>query len=196
MAGLPDRVRRGVHVEPRPVHRQHRLPGDRQALRRGVAGLAVVDPERLRDRVRRAARAGGALGGRVRAQARVPARAGDLRGGEHGVRARAVGRLPDRGARRAGGRRRADAADVAGPDAAGVRPARAPCGDRRVGRDRRHRRGGGPAAGRPARAGRLALGVPRERPDRAARPRLRRCARWRSGASSAPGARTCSARAR
>ena len=29
MARLADRLRRRVHVEPRPVHRQHRLPGDR-----------------------------------------------------------------------------------------------------------------------------------------------------------------------
>ncbi len=144
MARLNDRVRRGVHVEPRPVHRQHRVPGDRQALRRRVARLAVVDPERLRDRVRRAARAGRALGRRVRAKARVPARPRDLRGREHRLRARAVGRLPDRRTHRAGGRRRADAADLARADAAGVRPARAPRGDRRVGGDRaasRRRRG-------------------------------------------------------
>ncbi len=34
VAGLTDRRGRGVHVEPRPVHRQHRLSGHQQALRR------------------------------------------------------------------------------------------------------------------------------------------------------------------
>ena len=74
---------------------------------------------------------------------------------------------------RPGGRRRADAADLARPDAAGVRPARAPRGDRRVGGYRRDRRGRRAAARRSARAGRLAAGVPREHPRRAARPGLR-----------------------
>src|ERR1019366_8258094 len=91
MAGIAHRVRRGVHVEPRPVHRQHRLPGDRQALRRRLAGDAVVDPERLSDRVRGAARPGRPLGGRLRAQARLPARPGHLRGRERGLRGGSLG---------------------------------------------------------------------------------------------------------
>ena len=74
------------------------------------------------------------------------------------LRAGAVGRRPDRRARRAGGRRRADAADLARADAAGVRPARATRRDRRVGGDRRHRGGRRAAARRAARAGRLAAG--------------------------------------
>ena len=96
--------------------------------------IAVLGAERLRDRVRRAARAGRALGGRVRAQARVPARPGDLRA-RPARRARAapsVGVLVAARVVQAVGRR-ADAADLARADAAGVRAREAPRRDRRCG---------------------------------------------------------------
>ena len=196
MAGLTCGVRRGVHVEPRLVHSQHRVPRNRQALWRRVAQLAVVDPERLLDRVRRAARAGRPLGGRVRTQAHVPARARGVRARQHRMRAGALGGRADRGPRRAGGGRRPDAADLARLDAAGVRPARAPHGDRRVGRHRRDRRGGGTAARRRARAGRLALGVPGECPDRIGRfgvwlAHADRAARARRATPGRAGRRSC-----
>ena len=42
-----------VHGPAGPVHRQHRVPVDRARLRRQLQRVAVVGPERLRDRVRR-----------------------------------------------------------------------------------------------------------------------------------------------
>ena len=48
------------------------FPDIERGLRRHLAGVAVLGPERLRDRLRRAARPRRALGGRLRAQARVP----------------------------------------------------------------------------------------------------------------------------
>ena len=147
-----------VHVEPRPVHRQHRLPGDRastSAAPRSSSLSWVLSA--LRDRVRRAARPGRALGRRVRAQARVPARP---------RRVRRSPAPPARAAPSVGVLVAARVVQAAGgalmlPTSLGLmlpefEPERAPRRDRRVGGDRRHRRGRRPAARRPARAGRLA----------------------------------------
>ena len=101
-------------AEPRPVHRQHRLPGHRSATspdeppRRPVLGA-----ERVRDRVRGAARPGRPAGRSRRAAADVPRRAGRLRSPPRRCAASRRRCAAGRGARRPGGGRRA-----AGPDLA------------------------------------------------------------------------------
>ena len=113
---------RGVHVQPRPVHRQPGVPLDRGGVRGGGAGLAVVDPQRVHDRVR-----GGADPGRtVGRPGGAPARAGRGPGRVHrriaALRPGPGGGLAGGGADGAGGRRGRDGAGVV-VAAAGRRPA-------------------------------------------------------------------------
>ena len=50
--GARDRLRRRDGRDPRPLHRQPRVPGDRTQLRWDLARVALVGPERVRDRLR------------------------------------------------------------------------------------------------------------------------------------------------
>ena len=188
VAGVRDRLGRRLHGGPRPLHRQHRVPGHPARLRRHEPRRPLLDPERLRDRVRRAARAGGPDLRPRRAQARLPRR----------PRRRSSSRPPlcaaapsvevlVGGARAAGGGRRLHGPDLARPAAARV-PARAARHRRgRLGGGRRRRRRGRPADRRPARRGELALGVPRERAGRARRARRSRSRMLQRAARPGPG---------
>ena len=162
-------VGRGLHGQPRPVHRQHRLPRHRARLSRQLGlGLSwvlnayaivfaalLVPAGRLADRYGRKAGFIVGLG--------VFALGSALCGAAPSV-AVAGGRP-----RAAGRRRGAAAADLAGAAAARVHAGAAPGGDRRLGWGRRRRRGRRSAAGRRARAGLLAACVPGQYPGRARR---------------------------
>ena len=108
---------------------------------------AVVVPQRLRDRVRRAARARSASGSTRRPPARVPRRARGLRPWARRCRARAVGRAARRGARRPGGGRRRCSPRRRWACCSRAPSARAPRRDRRLGGARRVVRRLGPPLG-------------------------------------------------
>ena len=113
----------GIAVgEPRPVHRERRAPSIGRGFRRRRPGVAVLGAERVRDRVRGAARPGGPSGRPDRPPGRVPDRDGRLRGRLRRLRRRArrlgAGRRPGR----PGGGRRAAHAGLPRP-AAGRGPA-------------------------------------------------------------------------
>ena len=189
-------VRRGLHGEPRPVHRQHRLPRHRARLRRHEHRRRCPGSSTpTRSSSPRCSCPPAAGPTRSAASAVFLAGLGDLHRRQRGLCARPVGRAARRRARRAGRRRRAAAADLARADAARVRAARAPGRDRHLGRHRRHRRGRRPAArrrcsSRPTGAGSSSSTCPigLVALDR----RLRApCARSASPARAAP---TCSAR--
>ena len=171
---LAGAVRRDVHEQSRSVHRQRRAEGHRPERRRGVAGEPELDPQRLRDRVRRAAGAGRTTRGPLRDEADVPVRPRHVLAGEPRVRAqqrvvadrRAAGRTGDR----CGGAR----ADEPRAD-----PDRDPGGapaivDPDLGRQRLAGRGRRTRARRSADAPLVALDLRHQRPDRRGRAR-RRC---------------------
>ena len=163
------------------------FPDIERRLPRHVARGALLDPQRLQHRLRRAARPGGPARGPRRPAADVLHRHLDLPRRLRAVRPRAVGRGARGGARRAGGRRRDPGPDLAGAAAPRVPARAARDGDRALGRH--GRRGGRDRPGARRRARRrdeLALGLlrqPRHRPA-GADPRAAAAAR---GARRAPG---------
>ena len=142
------------------------LPDLGRDLRRPVARRSELGPQRLRDRLRRAARALRPAGRPVRPQGRLPARARRVHPGQRRLRgqrlARVARRLPGAAGRRRGRCSPRPAWAAADRDPAGRPGARGA----HLGGVRRARRGG--RARRRRRAGRrvLALGVPDQRAGR------------------------------
>ncbi len=164
LAGLGDRLGRGLHGEPRFVHRQHRLPRSRARLRRHQPLRPLLGVERLRDRVRRATGARGAHLGSRRPQAWLPDRPRALHGRLGFVRCLAIRARAGRSARAPGRRRGFPRPDIARTAAARV-SACAACHRRGcVGGGRRRSRGGRPARRWVACRAELALGLRRECP--------------------------------
>ena len=134
-----------------------------------LAGRAVLGAQRLRDRVRRPAGAGGTAGGPDRAAPGVPGRDHDLHAGVGGLRRRPGSRRPGRGPGRAGrGGGRADP-DLAGAAAGGHPAGQAARPGPGLGRGRRRLGGPGPGGRRPAGPAGLAVGVPGQPADRGGR---------------------------
>ncbi len=187
--GPDHRVRRGRAGQPGPVHRERGPAGDRPRSGYPQSGRPVLGAERLRDRVRLAARAGGQARRPAPAQVRLPAGGGHLHGGLGRLRGRQQRGHADRLPAGAGGRGGAAHPHLAQPGARLVPAAAAQRGGPGLDRDRRC--GGRLRAGdrRPAGRGQLALGVPGQRPDRDRGPRgrLAPAARRARPSRSAPG---------
>lgn len=181
MEGSPDHLGGAVHGQPRPLHRQHRLPRPGRRLRRRLDLEPLLGPQRLRNRLRGAAGTRRADRRSGRPQAGLHRWATALLAGLRTLRGLPLDPLPCRRPRAAGGRRSDDAADHAGPDPAGLSGPAASVGDRDLVGGRRRCRRARPPARRAARAGELALDLPRQRPDRD-RHRDRRPACTRRGA--------------
>ena len=191
--------RRRVHGQPRPVHRQHRVPGHPARLRRARASRALSWVLNAYAIVFAALLVpAGRLGRPRRAQARVPARPRRLHASRSAaVRGRAVGRVARRRARAC---RRPARRCCSRPRSACC------CPSSRPSERARSRSASGPRwAASPPRPGpplggllvevELALGVPRQparRPRRASWPRARVAARGRATRATARGP-TCSA---
>ena len=187
--GPDHRVRRGRAGQPGPVHRERGPAGDRPRSGYPQSGRPVLGAERLRDRVRLAARAGGQARRPAPAQVRLPAGGGHLHGGLGRLRGRQQRGHADRLPAGAGGRRGAAHPHLTQPGARLVPAAAAQRGG--PGLDRHRRCGGRLRAGdrRPTGRGQLALGVPGQRPDRDRGPRgwLAPAARRARPSRSAPG---------
>ena len=189
------RLRLLVPRLPRRDDRQHRVPRRARVVHGRDARGPLVDPQRLRDRLRRAARPGRPARRPRRRAAAVPRRPRRVHRRLRAVRDRAVGAAARRRPR-AAGRRRRDARRLRPAARDGGAPARAAhASDRAHGRRRRARVRPRSRARRPdGRPRRLAARVPRQPPDRA-RGALVRAADARAAATAAGRAGpTCSAR--
>ena len=189
LEGAHRRLGRRLHGEPRPLHRQHRVPGHPGGFRRHPSPASPGCSTRTRSSSppssSRPAASPTAIGrkrGFIAGLGALPRRLGALR---H----RAVGRalVAARVIQAAGAALLMP--DVARAPAAGVPAERARRRDRHLGRRRRRRRRGRPAHRRPARRGLVAAGLPRQPPGRARRCVVRDAAAAREPQDETPGPR-------